>query len=55
MGLNRQDKAAVIEEVSGIVANAGSIVIAEYRGLGVEAVAQLRANARMEGVRLRVL
>ena len=32
MGLNRQDKAAVIEEVSGIVANAGSIVIAEYRG-----------------------
>ena len=55
MGLNRQDKAAVIEEVSGIVANAGSIVIAEYRGLSVQAVTQLRANARKEGVQLRVL
>ena len=49
VGLNRQDKAAVIEEVSGIVANAGSIVIAEYRGLSVQAVTQLRANARKEG------
>ena len=55
MGLNRQDKAAVIEEVSGIVANAGSIVIAEYRGLSVQAVTELRANARKEGVQLRVL
>lgn len=36
MGLNRQDKAAVIEEVAGIVANSSSIVIAEYRGLSVE-------------------
>ena len=55
MGLNRQDKAAVIEEVSGIVAGAGSIVIAEYRGLSVQAVTELRANARKEGVQLRVL
>ena len=51
MGLNRQDKAAVIEEVSGIVANAGSIVIAEYRGLTVDAATKLRK----EGVQLRVL
>ena len=42
MGLNRQDKAAVIEEVAGIVANSSSIVIAEYRGLSVEAVTKLR-------------
>ena len=55
MGLNRQDKAAVIEEVSNMVADAGSIVIAEYRGLSVQAVTQLRANARKEGVQLRVL
>ena len=38
VGLNRQDKAAVIEEVSNIVAGSASIVIAEYRGLSVEAV-----------------
>ena len=43
MGLNRQDKAAVIEEMRGIVANTSAIVIAEYRGLTVEAVTKLRA------------
>ena len=31
MGLNRQDKAAVIEEVAGIVSQSSAIVIAEYR------------------------
>ncbi len=55
MGLNRQDKAAVIEEVSSMVAEAGSIIVAEYRGLSVQAVTELRANARKEGVQLRVL
>lgn len=55
MGLNRQDKAAVIEEIRGVVANTASIVIAEYRGLTVEAVTKLRANAREKGVQLRVV
>ena len=55
MGLNRQDKAAVIEEMRGIVAEASAIVIAEYRGLTVEAVTKLRANARQQGVQLRVV
>lgn len=55
MGLNRQDKAAVIEEMHGIVANTSAIVIAEYRGLTVEAVTKLRANARQQGVQLRVV
>lgn len=32
-----------------------AIVIAEYRGLTVEAVTKLRAEARKEGVQLRVL
>ena len=53
MGLNRQDKAAVIEEVKGIVAQSASIVIAEYRGLSVEAVTKLRAEARKNNVTLR--
>ena len=55
MGLNRQDKAAVIAEVSEIVSNSASIVIAEYRGLSVEAVTKLRAQARKDGVTLRVV
>ncbi len=55
MGLNRQEKAVVIEEVSAQVAKAQSIVIAEYRGLDVASVTVLRKNARESGVYLRVL
>jgi len=55
MGLNRQEKAAQIEEVSALVAAAGSIVVAEYRGLDVDAVTRLRKEARSQGVQLRVL
>lgn len=54
MGLNRQDKGAVIEEMSSIIATASTIVIAEYRGLTVDAVTKLRAEARKQGVQLRV-
>ena len=55
MGLTRQDKAAVIAEVSEIVSKSSTLVIAEYRGLSVEAVTKLRAQARKEGVTLRVV
>jgi large subunit ribosomal protein L10 len=53
--MNRQDKAAQIEEVSALVAQAQSIVVAEYRGLDVESVTRLRRSARGAGVQLRVL
>lgn len=55
MGLTRQDKAAQIEEVGALVAKAASIVVAEYRGLNVDAVTRLRRQARDSGVQLRVL
>lgn len=55
MALNRNEKAVVIEEVSAEVAKAGSVVIAEYRGLTVEKITQLRKQARESGVYLRVL
>ena len=55
MSLNRQEKAAMIEDVSALVAKSHSIVVAEYRGLDVESVTKLRAQARGEGVQLRVL
>lgn len=55
MALNREEKAAVIEEVSAQVAQAGSIVLAKYRGLTVEKITQLRKQARESGVYLRVL
>ncbi|MGE5336508.1 MAG: 50S ribosomal protein L10 [Gemmatimonadota bacterium] len=55
MGLNREEKAAMVNEVSALVAKAQSIVVAEYRGLTVESVTKLRKEARAQGVQLRVL
>ncbi|GAA4411729.1 50S ribosomal protein L10 [Advenella faeciporci] len=55
MSLNRNEKAAVIEEVSAQVANAQSIIVAEYRGIDVASVTVLRKTARESGVYLRVL
>ena len=55
MGLNRQDKATVIAEMSELVAQSSAIIIAEYRGLTVEAITKLRADARKQGVQLRVV
>jgi len=55
VSLNRQEKAIVIEEVTAQVANAQSIVVAEYRGLDVASVTVLRKTARDSGVYLRVL
>ena len=53
--MNRQEKAAQIEEVSALVAKAQAIVVAEYRGLDVDSVTRLRKQARSQGVQLRVL
>ena len=55
MSLNRKEKAVVIDEVAGEIANAQSVVIAEYRGLDVASVTVLRKQARESGVYLRVL
>ncbi len=55
MGLNRQEKAVVVEEISAKVATAQSIILAEYRGLEVGQITQLRKQARGQGVYLRVL
>lgn len=55
MALNREEKAAVVAEVSAEVAKAQAIVVAEYRGLEVGAITALRKQARESGVYLRVL
>lgn len=55
MGLNRSEKAVVIDKVSAQVAQSQTIVLAEYRGLGVGALTELRRQARDQGVYLRVL
>jgi large subunit ribosomal protein L10 len=55
LALNLEEKKAVIAEVSAEVAAAQAIVVAEYRGLEVGQITELRANARKSGVYLRVL
>lgn len=55
MGLNLDDKKSVVNEVSAQVANAQTIVMAEYSGVGVSGLTKLRAQARKSGVYLRVL
>ena len=55
MGLNLQEKQAVVAEVSAQVAQAQTIVLAEYRGIEVGDITKLRANARNSGVYFRVV
>lgn len=55
MGLNLEEKQAVVAEIGAQVAQAQAIVVAEYRGLGVAAMTDLRKKARGSGVYLRVL
>jgi len=55
VGLNLNDKKAVVAEISAKVASAQTIVLAEYRGIEVGHLTQLRAKARSVGVYLRVL
>jgi len=55
LSLNLTEKKAVVVEVTEQVSNAQSIVIAEYRGIGVAEMTVLRAQARKSGVYLRVL
>jgi large subunit ribosomal protein L10 len=55
LGLNLEQKQAVVAEVSAQVAQAQAIVLAEYRGLGVAAMTDLRKKARGSGIYLRIL
>ena len=55
MGLNLEQKQAVVAEVAARLARAQAVIVAEYRGLDVEHVTQLRTRARKSGLYLRVL
>ena len=55
MGLNLEQKQAVVAEISTKLALAQAVIVAEYRGLNVGRVTQLRAKAKKSGMYLRVL
>ncbi len=55
MALNLEAKKAVVEQVNAIAINAVSVGVAEYRGLNVEQMTNLRNSAIDADVSLRVV
>jgi large subunit ribosomal protein L10 len=55
MPLNLEGKKALVEEVSAVAGKALSVVAAEYRGLTVTQMTDLRSKARASGVYMRVV
>ena len=55
MPLNLEGKKALVSEMSAVAANAQSVVAAEYRGLTVGQMTDLRAKARAQGVYVRIV
>lgn len=55
MALRLEDKKALVSEVNEVAASSESAIAAEYRGLSVAQMTELRAKARSEGVYVRVI
>ena len=55
MALNLEAKKAVVEQVNAVAINAVSVGVAEYRGLNVEQMTNLRNSAIDSDVSLRVV
>ncbi len=55
MSLNLEAKKAIVEEVAEIAGNSPSAVAAEYSGLSVGDMTELRQSARDAGIYLRVV
>jgi len=55
VALNLESKKALVAEVNAVASKAFSAVVAEYRGLTVEQMTDLRAKSRAQGVYMRVV
>lgn len=55
MALSLDAKKAIVAEMVEVVSDATSVVLADYRGLTVDEMTELRSNARKSGVYLRVV
>ncbi len=55
MSLNLEQKQAVVSEIAAQLGKAQAVIVAEYRGLDVGKVTDLRSKARNSGLYLRVL
>lgn len=50
----RPEKEQVVEEFSGYLENSQSVYVADYQGLNVSQISELRSAFRAEGIRMRV-
>lgn len=55
MPLNLEDKKALVAEVATVAAKSTAVVAAQYRGMSVTQMTDLRAKARAQGVYMRVV
>lgn len=55
MALRLEDKKTLVKEVNAVAGDSVTAVAAEYRGLSVSEMTELRRNARNAGVYLRVV
>jgi large subunit ribosomal protein L10 len=53
--MNRDQKAAVVEEIAGQIRSADAVFAVDYRGITVAQAAELRARLRDSGTRFRVV
>ncbi|HEY8948865.1 MAG TPA: 50S ribosomal protein L10 [Rhizomicrobium sp.] len=52
--MDKAQKAEVVEDLNGVFANAGSVVVAHYTGLTVAELSDLRSRMRAAGASFRV-
>lgn len=55
MALNLEDKKAIVADLSAVVAQSISAIAADYRGLTVSEMTELRTQARAKGLQVRVV
>lgn len=55
MGLSLEQKQAIVSEVAVVAARASNVIAAEYAGLTVTQLTQLRGSARKSGVFVKVV
>ena len=53
--MDRAQKASSIEELKGVFANSGAVIVTHYLGLTVAEMTDLRIRLRKEGAKLKVV
>jgi len=52
--MDRLEKKSLVEELNQELSNAAAVIVTEYKGLSVDEMSELRANARQAGAKIKV-